>query len=75
MNELQLRLEVRESVQKYVDNMLFVNGIPAHILEDAFTASLGYLKDKSLAEFLESARADAVAREDVPQEQTKEVER
>ena len=74
MNELQLRLEVRESVQNYVNNMLFASGIPAHILEDAFTASLGYIKDKSLAEFLESARADTMTREDASQEQTEEVE-
>ena len=74
MNELQLRLEVRESVQNYVDNMLFASGIPAHILEDAFTSSLGYIKDRSLAEFLESARVETVAREGVSQETEEEGE-
>lgn len=55
MNELQLRLEVKGAVQNYVEQLLFQNGVPAHLLEEALTASLGYVREKATLEFLQSA--------------------
>lgn len=53
MNELQLRFELQKAVQNYVEQ-LFSQGVPAHIIEDAFTKALGCIKDKSFQEFLVS---------------------
>ena len=55
MNELQLRLEVKGAVQNYVEQLLFQNGVPAHLIEDALIASLGYVREKTTLEFLQSA--------------------
>lgn len=55
MNELQLRLELKGAVQGYAEQLLFQNGIPAHLVEDAFSSTLGYLREKTMEEFLNSA--------------------
>lgn len=60
MNELQLRIEVQGAVQNYVEQLLFQNGVPAHLVEDAFTKSLAYLKEKSLQEFVLAASTPSV---------------
>ena len=46
MNELQLRIQVQGAVQQYVEQLLYQNGVPAHIIEDAFSKSLGYIREK-----------------------------
>lgn len=61
MNELQVRLEVQGAVQSYAERLLFQSGVPAHIVEDAFSRTLGYLKEKSIQEFLISASVPAQA--------------
>lgn len=60
MNELQLRIEVQGAVQNYVEQLLFQNGVPAHIVEDAFSKSLGYLREKSILEFIAAASTPSV---------------
>lgn len=63
MNELQLRLEVKGAVQNYVEQLLFQNGVPAHLIEDALIASLGYVREKTTLEFLQSALTQPVPEE------------
>lgn len=63
MNELQLRLEVKGAVQNYVEQLLFTNGVPAHLVEEALTASLGYVREKATLEFLQSALTQVVPEE------------
>lgn len=57
MNELQLRLELQGAVQNYVEQLLYQNGVPAHLIEDAFTKALVYIKNKTVQEFIISASA------------------
>ena len=54
MSELQLRIELQGAVQQYAEQLMFQNGIPAHIVEDAFAKTLGYVREKSLQEFIQS---------------------
>lgn len=60
MNELQLRIELQGAVQQYAEQLLFQNQIPAHLVEDAFTKTLGFIKEKSLQEFLTAASVQNV---------------
>lgn len=60
MNELQLRIQVQGAVQQYVEQLLYQNGVPAHVIEDAFSKSLGYIREKSMQEFLEAAMTPSV---------------
>lgn len=55
MNELQLRIELQGAVQNYAEQLLYQNGVPAHLVEDAFSKTLAYIKEKSLIEFLNAA--------------------
>ena len=63
MNELQLRIQVQGAVQQYAEQLLYQNGVPAHVVEDAFSKVLGYLREKSMQEFLEAAMAPSVPEE------------
>lgn len=67
MNELQLRLEVQNALQGYIDQLLFQNGIPAYMLEDALNKGLAYVREKALIEYINTMRANE-------QTQEKEVE-
>lgn len=69
MNELQLRIQVQGAVQQYAEQLLYQNGVPAHIIEDAFSKSLGYIREKSMQEFLEAAMAPSVPEEKEETEQ------
>lgn len=64
MNELQLRIQVQGAVQQYAEQLLYQNGVPAHIIEDAFSKTLGYVREKSMQEFLEAAMAPSVSEEE-----------
>lgn len=64
MNELQLRIQVQGAVQQYAEQLLYQNGVPAHIIEDAFSKALGYIKEKSLQEFLNAAMAPSVSKDE-----------
>ena len=64
MNELQLRIQVQGAVQQYVEQLLYQNGVPAHIIEDAFSKALGKIKKKSMQEFLNAAMAPSVPEEE-----------
>lgn len=64
MNELQLRIQVQGAVQQYAEQLLYQNGVPAHIIEDAFSKTLGYIREKSMQEFLEAAMAPSVSEEE-----------
>lgn len=64
MNELQLRIQVQGAVQQYVEQLLYQNGVPAHIIEDAFFKTLGYIREKSMQEFLNAAMAPSVSEEE-----------
>lgn len=68
MNELQLRIQVQGAVQQYVEQLLYQNGVPAHIIEDAFSKSLGYIREKSIQEFLNAAMAPSVPEEEEKEE-------
>lgn len=68
MNELQLRIQVQGAVQQYVEQLLYQNGVPAHIIEDAFSKSLGYIREKSMQEFLEAAMTPSVPEEEKKEE-------
>lgn len=54
MNELQLRFEVQGAVQNYAEQLLNLNGIPAHIVEDAFRKTLSFIQERTLNEFITS---------------------
>lgn len=69
MNELQLRIQVQGAVQQYAEQLLYQNGVPAHIIEDAFSKALGYIKEKSMQEFLNAAMAPSVPEEEEETEQ------
>lgn len=69
MNELQLRIQVQGAVQQYAEQLLYQNGVPAHIAEDAFSKSLGYIREKSMQEFLEAAMTPSVPEEKEETEQ------
>lgn len=69
MNELQLRIQVQGAVQQYAEQLLYQNGVPAHIIEDAFSKSLGYIREKSMQEFLEMAMTPSVPEEKEETEQ------
>lgn len=64
MNELQLRIQVQGAVQQYAEQLLYQNGVPAHIVEDAFSKTLGYVREKSMQEFLNAAMAPSVSEEE-----------
>lgn len=64
MNELQLRIQVQGAVQQYAEQLLYQNGVPAHIIEDAFSKVLGYVKEKSLQEFLNAAMTPSVSKDE-----------
>lgn len=64
MNELQLRIQVQGAVQQYAEQLLYQNGVPAHIIEDAFSKTLGYIREKSMQEFLNAAMAPSVSEEE-----------
>ena len=64
MNELQLRIQVQGAVQQYAEQLLYQNGVPAHIIEDAFSKVLGYVKEKSLQEFLNTAMTPSVSKDE-----------
>lgn len=64
MNELQLRIQVQGAVQQYAEQLLYQNGVPAHIIEDAFSKALGYVREKSMQEFLNAAMAPSVSEEE-----------
>lgn len=64
MNELQLRIQVQGAVQQYAEQLLYQNGVPAHIVEDAFSKTLGYIREKSMQEFLNAAMAPSVSEEE-----------
>lgn len=68
MNELQLRIQVQGAVQQYAEQLLYQNGVPAHIAEDAFSKALAYLREKSMQEFLEAAMTPSVPEEDKKEE-------
>ena len=69
MNELQLRIQVQGAVQQYAEQLLYQNGVPAHIAEDAFSKVLAYLREKSVQEFLEAAMTPSVSEEKEETEQ------
>lgn len=54
MNELQLRVEVQGAVQNYAEQLLDANGIPAHLVEDAFHKTLSFIQERTLHEFIAS---------------------
>ena len=64
MNELQLRIQVQGAVQQYAEQLLYQNGVPAHIIEVAFSKALGYVREKSMQEFLNAAMAPSVSKEE-----------
>ena len=63
MNELQMRIQVQGAVQQYAEQLLYQNGVPAHLVEDAFSKALAYLREKSMQEFLEAAMAPSAPEE------------
>lgn len=69
MNELQMRIQVQGAVQQYAEQLLYQNGVPAHIAEDAFSKALAYLREKSMQEFLEAAMTPSVSEEKEETEQ------
>lgn len=64
MNELQLRLELQGAVQQYAEQLLYQNGVPAHLVEDAFSKTLGFIREKSIQEFLASAMTPSAEEEE-----------
>ena len=69
MNELQMRIQVQGAVQQYAEQLLYQNGVPAHLVEDAFSKALAYLREKSMQEFLEAAMTPSVLEEKEETEQ------
>ena len=63
MNELQLRLEVQNAVQAYIEQLLFQNGVPAYMLEDALNKGLAYVREKAMIEYINTVRANELKTE------------
>lgn len=61
LNDLQLRIELQGAVQQYAEQLLAQNGVPAHLVEDAFSKALGYLREKTTQEFLVAAMTPSVS--------------
>ena len=67
MNELEMRIRVQQLVQNFAEQNL--QQVPAYMLQDAFTNTLVFLKDKVFQEYmLYTAQLEE-------QEQTKETEK
>ena len=67
MNEFELRLRLQNTLQDYVNQLMFSNNVPAAMMEDALNKVLINLKDKVILEFI--AAVSQPVQEDIMKEQ------
>lgn len=72
MTNEQQRLEVQATIMNMANQLMYQNGVPASVVEDALTKALVAVKDATIQEFIRAVSAETAAA--MKQEQEKKEE-
>lgn len=61
MTKEQQRLEVQSSIMNFMNQLLYQNGVPASMVEDALNKALATVKDLTMQEFISAVSAETAA--------------